>query len=1822
MLYSFSRRTVLSVAAVILVLVALIGHGDIVSSQETSLVLPVTESQGEPSIKIDPENDGGTWLKLHSGRNLKQRYPSELAGQSPAAKRTRPLTMTSGDLNLDGFPDLLVAYGTDRGGFLAVHRGNPGSFAPTDPQTIDGIKNGNFPDPFLPDALFLPLDEAPDFVAIGDFDRDTRQDIVAAARGGSRILFIAGDGQGNFDAPTTIWVPGIITALAAGQKNVLDSYEDLIVGTSDGVLHIFDSAESIAKGEPEKLQLPAAASDLILGNLDGDGATDLAIAAGGRFLILHGSEHFESDGIYRDGRAGELETVDLAFPIKSFVLGEFIFDRESRTEIAALGEDGKLRVLTQGEIDTRPFSESEILARRRLMNEVRQGTRPARDLQPRNVNRSRDWIVAEEIDAGDSPILTNARISAQPADDLIVSDAANKKIQILNRPQTADRNVAELRTTGELIALLPMRLNVMAQPSLVVLQKGQIEPTLVMVAPEATFDVDRNDDNAGATTCDAGANNCSLRGAVIASNANGTGADLITFSANLPILTITGTDNAAALGDLDINGNLTVMGNGSGTTIIDTTYITGCGDCKVFGVNQSGAFSGIAVSFTGVTIQDGFNTRVAVGDFQETGGGIDFFLTGTGNAYSITNSIVTSNEARTQVQSYGGGINIDSASGGVNAGTVTCTGSTVSNNFSDSTGGGLNLFSDVHNVTFNNCVVSGNQATSNGAGLGANGGGMFVRHTNGGAVAIHDTDITSNSGKGFGGGLSVTLNQTLTIDNGSTITNNTVSNATGIDVAVGGGIQTGGTTTTLSAVTITGNQATGASNPQGGGVYMDGGTISITGGSISTNTASGATAKGGGISQTGGIATLTTVTVSGNTAGGDGGGVFLNGTGAAPANAQLTMTNGSITTNSANRGGGFATDSISTGAATLNTVTFTNNTAATDTGGIFQMGSATGSIAINGIAFTGNTSPTLKTSGGTMSTLNTVSVDNAVTVAGGTLTLGTSTFTVSGAFTESSGTVNGNTSTFNAVAGSTLSGGTFNAGGTFNVTGTHTQSGGTFNGGGVVTLTGTGNFSKSSGTFTGNSITVNLVGSFSHTGGTFTAGSSTFNFNGSGAQSISNSALITFNHISDVNATQPLTFNNSVNVNGTVTANGANTILNPVAAAVIGGTGTLTGTGTARVTRATGTNDFLTQYTITNKTLTNLLIDYVGPGAQGISGITYTNIRLNNASGGTLSAPAIVNGTLTLALGAFNVGTSTLTLNNVITITGGSLTSSPTGTVIYNQGSNGQQVVVGNYGNLTFSNFDKILPAAGTVGISGTFTPGTAVGHTITGSTIDFNGTGAQTIPAFNYNNLTISGAHGANNVTLVNGGTIGIAGTFSPTATFAGGNYVVTNNTINFNGSGGQTIPAFNYNNLTSSSTGARILANSGTIRIAGIFTPGTNVYTITGSTMEYNGAAAQTLPPTFTTYNNLTLNNITTVLGFPGLTVQGLLRVQAGTFTSSSTYNNVQIDAGATLAGTAATTINVSGNWTNNGTFTANSNTVIFNGGSAQAVGGSTATTFNNLWINNSSGGVTFNTSATVNGVLTLQFGDITTGANTLTIDTTGTVNRTSGHVIGNLRKNFGGPGPAFEIPVGTPGAYTPLNVTVTNGSGQLTTRATATFQPVLAPISDRVLQRYWTLSGSGIRSNITFNYLDGDVPGPPNDENIWAIIRVTGSVAVRYQPTLPYVIMNPAGNQFTINDLESYSDWTAGEPLAPTAGNASVSGRVVDADGRAVSGAQVAMQNQQGNVIRALTNPFGYYRFESVPVGQTYLVTVQHKRFEFQPRTINLNDDLADLDFTAEP
>src|SRR5262249_39763714 len=64
---------------------------------------------------------------------------------------------------------------------------------------------------------------------------------------------------------------------------------------------------------------------------------------------------------------------------------------------------------------------------------------------------------------------------------------------------------------------------------------------------------------------------------------------------------------------------------------------------------------------------------------------------------------------------------------------------------------------------------------------------------------------------------------------------------------------------------------------------------------------------------------------------------------------------------------------------------------------------------------------------------------------------------------------------------------------------------------------------------------------------------------------------------------------------------------------------------------------------------------------------------------------------------------------------------------------------------------------------------------------------------------------------------------------------------TVEYYGALPQVIAAVNYGSLLSSSTGARTLPSGGTVGIAGTFTPGSNSYTVTGSTVNYNGSASQ---------------------------------------------------------------------------------------------------------------------------------------------------------------------------------------------------------------------------------------------------------------------------------------------------------------------------------------------------------------------------------------------
>jgi hypothetical protein len=105
----------------------------------------------------------------------------------------------------------------------------------------------------------------------------------------------------------------------------------------------------------------------------------------------------------------------------------------------------------------------------------------------------------------------------------------------------------------------------------------------------------------------------------------------------------------------------------------------------------------------------------------------------------------------------------------------------------------------------------------------------------------------------------------------------------------------------------------------------------------------------------------------------------------------------------------------------------------------------------------------------------------------------------------------------------------------------------------------------------------------------------------------------------------------------------------------------------------------------------------------------------------------------------------------------------------------------------------------------------------------------------------------------------------------------------------------------------------------------------------------------------------------------------------------------------------------------------------------------------------------------------------------------------------------------------------------------------------------------------------------------------------------------------------DLRIYSnDIGADVPAGPTAAPVSISGRVMTAEGIGIGNASITLRDAEGNVRGARTSTFGYYNFDDIEVGQTYIVNIKSKGYSFvQPtRVVSLVDAISDLNFIALP
>lgn len=817
------------------------------------------------------------------------------------------------------------------------------------------------------------------------------------------------------------------------------------------------------------------------------------------------------------------------------------------------------------------------------------------------------------------------------------------------------------------------------------------------------------------------------------------------------------------------------------------------------------------------------------------------------------------------------------------------------------------------------------------------------------------------------------------------------------------------------------------------------------------------------------------------------------------------------------------------------------------------------------------------------------------------------TFTGAGAInltgTASTLTLNANSSiTYGAFAGTVeltgdnsnlnIAGGVFNMGtgtstlklsGALTSTGTFTKGVGTVIYQGTVGQTITAlNYHNLSSTGSGaRTITavVGISGAFTKGTSTYATAGSTINFNGTGAQFV---PVLQYNNltISGARTTNQVTLDNS----DTIKIGGA-----------LANTSTYT-TGGSIV--STGT-----------------VICYDGTGAQTVSAFPYNDLTINKPQGiiaSTANSNVVVGGNCTVISGVLSIGTGASVVGQLaeytfsgtvatsildvkdgatLTILGTSLFPSnfpktlwkniilnPNSTVNY-AAAGAQTITDYQYGNLMCSGTagTRTLAPTGSIKVAGTFTPNSGTfNYTITGSTIDYNGAAAQTIAAFNYNNLTVSNAPA--NITLAATGTIGIAGAFAPNAVSFG---KITGSIIDYNATTAQTVSPFNYNNLTISgnrTSNAVTLSPTGLIQVAGalantaVFSSGAIVNT--GSTIVYNGTAAQSVIDF--PYNNLSINktgtasltaNLTATnlkgnlaiekdtLATAGFTLTGsatkilsitefgVLNISGTTAAFPTGFTTVTLDpkSWVVYSSTAAQTIAAQnyGNLksTNTGartlaatgivgvatdfisgtnTYTTTGSTVEFNGTSDQSLSGglgSSTNSLNNLNINNSgtavTNGLTLSGNVTVAGVVNMKEGQLFLNGKTLVVSNSavGSVLRTNGFItsesVDNSSKvqwNIGTTVGEHVIPFGkSTTEYLPFKFNLTSGDASnitVSTYATSAINeplpvsPVVTGIDQQgstdaantVVDRFWNVSASTAAARtatLSFDFLLTEQP-----------------------------------------------------------------------------------------------------------------------------------------------
>lgn len=117
---------------------------------------------------------------------------------------------------------------------------------------------------------------------------------------------------------------------------------------------------------------------------------------------------------------------------------------------------------------------------------------------------------------------------------------------------------------------------------------------------------------------------------------------------------------------------------------------------------------------------------------------------------------------------------------------------------------------------------------------------------------------------------------------------------------------------------------------------------------------------------------------------------------------------------------------------------------------------------------------------------------------------------------------------------------------------------------------------------------------------------------------------------------------------------------------------------------------------------------------------------------------------------------------------------------------------------------------------------------------------------------------------------------------------------------------------------------------------------------------------------------------------------------------------------------------------------------------------------------------------------------------------------------------------------------------------------------------------------------------------------------TIRIRFRTTVTATLNGPG--RIEIDDVR-----LGARPL--TSSEVNLSGTVKTASGEGISRASVTIMDSVGTTIsNAMTNSFGMFKVDGLEAGNTYTVIIGHRKYQFNPQIVTINEDVSNAEFVA--